>query len=1020
YGGCILHHIAALGYAEPLRAALRISAGNVNRQDTEGNTPLHWLLRAHHSYRDHTDAARYLLTYGGNAKLKNERGQTPADVYVDNECREYDSRKREEQKEMLMRLLQTGMVPMEILARGHEAMEAFNDALAEGEAEVNQGRTVFMGLERVGKTSTIKSFLRNTFDPNEDITDAIANTKVCTHELHDELNWKEAPPDHSGANDMYEAKMADSIAKKILEQETENVEVTRQSVLSPAKAETKDNQGQSSLNVDARNPKIESDTKEQTQAQSMEEVPETIATKVQERITELKFTRGNATQEWQKSGNDFIMSIWDFGGQPIYHVIQRIFMVSFAVICVVFNLEDDLDSPAKVRDPTTGDIYEHRMTNLEFILYWIRSVYTNSKDSKLDDGQLSPPVLVIGTHLGSLKGNEEEQKRKAEEIFNKIRKALEGKPYETMVSSFFAIENSLSFARSNAFKIMNQILKFAKKMVRKLPLKWLLVQQEIQKLKVEHIYLPTKEVIALVERCGVKQDAQRVLLEYLHDLGEILYFPDDEALRNIIVLDVMQLVDMLKTIITVIDPKLMKPKHREAWRRLDKGILEEHLLRHLWKEFNFSDETFDFFVSLMQKFGLVCEKKITMGGERLFYVLSRLQPKRIDATQTKDYGIRAVSIFHDFGSYLPDDLFQRGVTKFIERFQVKDDEPTLSYEHVELSIDELHLVDLSVASIKHRRMFKTTIIRRKIFNAAQLTREEEPSPIVCKKVLIFLEAELKIFCQSGARGVELTRYIACDCRDAHMHIVRQFDMDVLPCGSNGMEVTRYRRLFEDDVQKQVQLSRRVLGTRVHERQHTDKDDMLKQGFVDDAIIATVSEEMNYSWKGFGVRLGVSWARVNQFCAEERLDSQKAIANMMKYWRKNVKNETHQLKVLCTVLRQHDYKRLAGELFSGDLLSLAKHEGYLTDVDLLFIAERLGKDWKPFGINIGLKDHEIQQIEMSFPPPPIVDAILEMLVKWREKQEPQENYLTKMSNELEAFGKQDISEELNSYYQEKYQ
>ncbi|XP_033095502.1 uncharacterized protein LOC117100061 [Anneissia japonica] len=159
---CILHRIADLGYTQQLREALRISAGNVNRQDRVGNTPLHWLLRADHSYRDHTDATRYLLTYGGNAKLKNEDGQTPADMYVHNTCRKYDSRNRKEQKEMLMRLLQTGMVPMEILARGHEAMEAFNDALAEGEAEVNQGRTVFMGLERVGKTSTIKSFLRNT------------------------------------------------------------------------------------------------------------------------------------------------------------------------------------------------------------------------------------------------------------------------------------------------------------------------------------------------------------------------------------------------------------------------------------------------------------------------------------------------------------------------------------------------------------------------------------------------------------------------------------------------------------------------------------------------------------------------------------------------------------------------------------------------------------------------------------------------------------------------------------------
>ncbi|XP_033110686.1 uncharacterized protein LOC117111803 [Anneissia japonica] len=716
-------------------------------------------------------------------------------------------------------ILKAGNVPMEILARGHEAMEAFNDALAEGEAEVNQGRTVFMGLERVGKTSTIKSFLRNTFDPNEGITDAIANTTVCTHELHDELNWKETSPDHSGTNSMYEEKMVDSIAKKLFEKSNkENVEVTEQGLLSPANAETKYNRGQSSLNTDARTPKIEPNIKERTETKSMEEVPENIASKVQ---NVLKFTR-DAASDWKKSGNDFIMNIWDFGGQSIYHVIQRIFMVSFAVVCVVFNLEDDLDAPAKVRDPTTGEMYQHRMTYLQFILYWIRSVYTNSRDSKLDDGQLSP--------------------------------------------------------------------------------------------------------------CG---------------------------------------------------------------------------------------------------------------GERIFYVLSRLKPKRIHATQTKDYGICAVSIFHDFGNYLPDDVFQRGVTKFIERFQVKDVEPTLSNEHVEVDIDEFHLVVLSVASIKHRRMFKTTIIRRNIFNAAQLTQEDEPSPIVCKKVLTFLERGLKI-CQSGARGVELTRYIACDCRDAHMHIVRQFDMDVLPCGSNGMEVTRYRRLFEDDVQQQeltgmgrrapwlprwirpcakgVQPSRRV--TRARKGQRTDKDNMLKQDFVDDAVIATVSEEMNYSWKGFGVRLGVSWARVNRFCAEERRDSQKAIANMMKYWRNNVKNETHQLKVLCIALRQHKYKRLAGELFSGDLgdeiLTLAKHEGYLADVDLLFVAERLGVDWRAFGIDIGLKDHEMQQIEMSFPPPPIVDAILEMLVEWREKQEPQENYLAKMSNELEAFGKRDISEELNNYYQEKYQ
>ncbi|XP_033109215.1 uncharacterized protein LOC117110565 [Anneissia japonica] len=791
-------------------------------------------------------------------------------------------------------------------------------------------------------------------------------------------------------------------------------------------------------------------------------------------------------------------------------------MVSFAIVCVVFNLEDDLDAPAKVRDPTTGDIYEHRMTNLEFILYWVRSVYTNSSDSKLEDGQPSPPVLVIGTHLGSLEGNEEEQKRKAEKIFDKIRKALEGKPYESMVSSFFAIENSLPFARSNASNIMEQILKFAKKMVRKLPLKWLLVQQEIQKLKEKHIYLPTKEVITLVERCWVKQDAQRVLLEYLHDLGEILYFPDDEALKNIIVLDLIQLVDMFKIIITIIDPKLMEQKHIEAWRKLDAGVLEEHLLRHLWEKFKFSDETFDFFVSLMQKFGLVCEKNITKSGfrGRIFYVLSRLKPERIDRP-VKDDGMHAVSIFHDFGQYLPDDLFQRGVTKFIEEFQVQDVEPKLSYEHVELNIDQFHKVVMSVATMRNRRMFKTTIA------VLEPSQEDEPSPTVCKKVLSFLEKELKLFCLSGVRGIELTRYIACECSsdssNAHMQIVRTFHQDVLPCGSNILP--RYRRLFGDDMR------------RVQDRPQSQQVVHIPTGFVDDATIVTVSENLGLSWRRFGVRLGLKWSKVNEFNADDT-QTHKVAENMMNYWRSSLSSDIHQRKVLCTALKQHKLSQLAEDLLECKILEenlvnqqagkccndqdllficdnldpeswrrlgvrlglkwtniqkiaknnrlvedcimevlvtwrddqsksqqvpimvnalrqqnfvglaqrVCERHGYsdesaatqinqpqiptpvqscLDDIDIVFISYKLdGEHLTNFGINLGMEKHEINRIESGLSPP-IVDAYIEMLIQWRERQKAEVNHLKIISEALNKVGRIDIKEELESYYQRKY-
>ncbi|XP_033098958.1 uncharacterized protein LOC117102687 [Anneissia japonica] len=698
-----------------------------------------------------------------------------------------------------------------------------------------------------------------------------------------------------------------------------------------------------------------------------------------------------ATSGMLEPGNDFVLTIWDFGGQPIYHVIQRIFMASLAIVCVVFNLAEDLDVPAKVKDPTTNEMYKHRMTNLQFILYYIRSIFMNSRDTKLDDGQLSPPVILIGTHLRSLEGSEEERKNKAKAIFRKIEEALAGKPYEAMVSSsYFTIENSVSF---DASKIKELILKFAKKIVRSLPLKWLQVQRKIHELKNKHIHLPTSDIIALLDSCEVKHDAHRILLEYLHDIGELLYFPDDEALKEIIVLNLMQIVGMFKTIITVVDPEFQEPLLKEAWRKLDSGILEEHLLRHLWKKFDLSEEAFNFFISLMQKFGLVCERKIKE-GERIFYVLSRLKPEYVDLLPIEDYGKRAVSIFHDFGGYLPDDLFQRGVTKFIEKFQVEESEPKLAFEHVELDI-QYHRVILNVATIKHRRMFQTTIIRRMIFNSDG--EEDEPSPSVCKEVLKFLQEKLRLFCQSGARGVKITLYIPCVCsrnmRDAHMHILHNFDKKVLPCGSNGMEMTRYRRLFCDYRPPQGCLPLPAIG-------------LTPTGNFADCLAGE----------------GLQWPKVNRFLADEQ-QTEQAIVSMLTYWRDSLDRDRHQLKVLCIALREHGNVRLAGELYQGDLddetTPIAIHIGHLADVDMLFIAKHLSNDWITLGIILGFKRSELQQIELCFRFS-VVEASIEMLVKWREKHEANVNHLAMMDGALEQLEREDIREELQTYYQQRYQ
>ncbi|XP_033109606.1 uncharacterized protein LOC117110885 [Anneissia japonica] len=323
-----------------------------------------------------------------------------------------------------------------------------------------------------------------------------------------------------------------------------------------------------------------------------------------------------------------------------------------------------------------------------------------------------------------------------------------------------------------------------------------------------------------------------------------------------------------------------------------------------------------------------------------------------------------------------------------------------------------------------------------------------------------------------------------------------------------------------------------LNSQLQDRPQSQQVVHIPTGFVDDATIATVSEELNLSWRRFGVRLGLKWSKVNKFNADD-MQTQRAIENMMNYWRSSLSSDIHQRKMLCTALKQHNHRRLAEELFEGeinenlvtqqagkcfndqDLLficdnldneswrrlgvrlglkwtdikkiaknnrlvedcimellvtwrddqlksqqvpimmnalrqqklvrlaeSVRKRHGYsdeaevpptqinlpqiptpvqgcLDDIDMVFISDKLvGKDLLNFGIYLGMEKHEINRIESDFSPP-IVDACIEMLVQWRERQKAEVNHLKTISEALNKLERIDIKEELESYYQNKY-
>ncbi|XP_033125105.1 uncharacterized protein LOC117123326 isoform X3 [Anneissia japonica] len=447
--------------------------------------------------------------------------------------------------------------------------------------------------------------------------------------------------------------------------------------------------------------------------------------------------------EWHIGEETF--NIWDYGGQVIYHGIHKIFMTFMAVYIVVFNLDAGLDEHAMVQD-SSGKKYPHHLTNLEFIIYWIQSVYTHSRQL-IDDIEREidlPAIVLVGTHRDSLGDNEEERKRKVEEVFTKISNALEGAPYESHVyHEYFDIEHNCPEIHKNVFKLKNVLEDLMKTLVKPVPLKWMHFRCELQQLRNEKLV------------CSLQKTA----------------------------------------------------KFKASMRKLDmKGILEEGLLRNLWRKSDIDLNNFETFVELMKQFSFLCDRKTSEASDeaRSFFVPLRLALEHTSSDkkrQVDSYGTRAISIYHGFCGYLPDELFPMIVTEFINTFEGETD-PELAHDRAELYFDQHHHVVLSVVTFNRKRILKTTLIRREAINEAKISLDREPSSEACKTVLNFLEESFKRSQQGSRRGIKYERCIPCFCsknstENVHIQTLGKFEKDMLPCGREGMHVVRYKRLFGD-------------------------------------------------------------------------------------------------------------------------------------------------------------------------------------------------------------------------------
>ncbi|XP_071948791.1 uncharacterized protein [Antedon mediterranea] len=517
-------------------------------------------------------------------------------------------------------------------------------------------------------------------------------------------------------------------------------------------------------------------------------------------------------------------NIWDHGGPLMYHGLQRMFMTSEALYIVVFDLSVNLQDRA-IFSASNGVKRIHHCTNLQFILSYIQTVYSHSRivRKNKEKGVHEPTILIVGTHKGKLGKTKEEQNDETMKAFKQIRDALKHKVYEKHVyRQYFAVENSQETTDKNFSNLKQVIDDLMTALEKEVPLKWMRFRCDLHDLRrKKHFSLcPVEELKMLASKNGIADEKQQsFLLNFLYDLGEIVYRPDNKLLKDKAVLDPMQLVEIVTAFVTVIPPEFPSATYIDAFDKLDKGILEEKLLRRLWKKRKVDDgKNFEFLVALMIQLGFICERKTTSSqdvastftgsvGKRSFFVPLRLAFKTSSEVKPVPDRLQDISIYYDFKGYLPDVLFPYMIIDFINKFQKKGVDPIMSYNHAELYFDQDHFVTLSLVNVvtnedERKFLLKVTIKRINAFNETN----EEPSSEACREVLLTIQKSFEPSKDGGRRGIKFERCILCGvCSDTsekkHIQNLEDFQYEKLPCFQTGksvtMDVKRYKRLFGD-------------------------------------------------------------------------------------------------------------------------------------------------------------------------------------------------------------------------------
>lgn len=246
------------------------------------------------------------------------------------------------------------------------------------------------------------------------------------------------------------------------------------------------------------------------------------------------------------------LNTWDFGGQEIYHATHQFFLTNRSLFVLVWNARLGFEQ---------GKLY-----------YWLDTIKARAPES---------PVIIAATFIDERDAN--------------IPLANMRQKYPQIVAHC-EISNRTRIGLEELRRVIAKTAACLPLMGENWPTDWLKASNAIRDKAKKEKYITPQGLWGVMARHNVTGTPAEVLAQWLHELGDILYFSDDEELSDTVILNPQWVTESISKVLeskeVIENLGLFTRKHMNVlWSDIDPAM-RDHFLR-LMEKFDLSYRTLE-------------------------------------------------------------------------------------------------------------------------------------------------------------------------------------------------------------------------------------------------------------------------------------------------------------------------------------------------------------------------------------------------------------------------------------------